>query len=80
MTAGGVTYTGKAQTPDVTVSSGGKILEADKDYTVAYKDNTDAGPATVKAVNLKKKPFTVKPKKSSAAILQKPGFLTGWSL
>lgn len=41
------TYNGKAQTPAVTVSFGGKNLAKDKDYTVAYANNTNAGTAKV---------------------------------
>ena len=40
-------YTGSAITPDVTVTLDGAVLTKDTDYTVAYKDNTDAGTATV---------------------------------
>ena len=42
-----VTYTGKAQTPDVTVKVGTKTLKKDTDYTTAYADNTKIGKATV---------------------------------
>ncbi|MBE6029085.1 MAG: hypothetical protein E7226_02910 [Clostridiales bacterium] len=41
------TYNGKAQTPAVTVSFGGKNLVKDKDYTVVYANNTNAGTAKV---------------------------------
>ena len=41
------TYTGLPVTPSVTVSVKGKTLTKDKDYAVNYKDNTDAGTATV---------------------------------
>ena len=41
------TYTGKALTPAVTVKVGTTTLKANTDYTVAYKNNTNAGTATV---------------------------------
>lgn len=36
-------YTGNAVTPDVTVKDGDRTLTAGTDYTVSYKDNTNAG-------------------------------------
>lgn len=42
-----VTYNTKAHTPEVTVAISGRTLEADKDYTVSYASNVDAGTATV---------------------------------
>ena len=42
-----VTYNGSEQKPDVTVKDGDKTLELDKDYTVAYSNNVNAGKATV---------------------------------
>ena len=43
-----VTYTGKEQKPGVTVKSkSGVVLKNGTDYTVAYKNNTNAGKATV---------------------------------
>lgn len=42
-----VTYTGTAQTPTVTVKSGNTTLKAGTDYTVAYRNNTAVGTATV---------------------------------
>ena len=48
ITVAGGTYTGKALTPVVTVKdANGKKLAAGTDYTVAYKNNTNAGTATV---------------------------------
>ena len=41
------TWTGKAITPAVTVKGGDATLTPDTDYTVAYKDNTNVGTATV---------------------------------
>ena len=45
--ASGLTYTGEALTPAVTVVSGGKTLEAGTDYETSYADNTNAGTAKV---------------------------------
>ena len=44
-----VTYNTKAHTPEVTVAISGRTLEADKDYTVSYASNVNAGtvPVTV---------------------------------
>ena len=42
-----VTYNTKAHTPEVTVAISGRTLEADKDYTVSYDSNDNAGTATV---------------------------------
>ena len=42
-----VTYNGSEQKPNVTVKDGDKTLELDKDYTVAYSNNVNAGKATV---------------------------------
>lgn len=42
-----VTYNTKAHTPEVTVAISGRTLEADKDYTVSYASNDNAGTATV---------------------------------
>lgn len=41
------TYDGTAKTPSVTVKDGDKELEAEKDYTVTYENNTNAGTAQV---------------------------------
>ena len=41
------TYTGTAIKPDVKVYHGNDLLELKKDYTVAYKSNTNVGTATV---------------------------------
>ena len=40
-------YTGKAITPELTVKRGTKVLEKDTDYTLSYKNNINAGTATV---------------------------------
>ena len=40
-------YSGKAQTPAVTITDGETALVAGTDYTLAYKNNTNAGTATV---------------------------------
>ena len=42
-----VTYNTRAHTPEVTVAISGRTLEADKDYTVSYDSNVNAGTATV---------------------------------
>lgn len=42
-----VTYNTEAYTPEVTVAISGRTLEADKDYTVSYASNVNAGTATV---------------------------------
>ena len=42
-----VTYNTKAHTPEVTVAISGRTLEADKDYTVSYAPNVNAGTVTV---------------------------------
>lgn len=42
-----VTYNTEAHTPEVTVAISGRTLEADKDYTVSYASNINAGTATV---------------------------------
>lgn len=41
------TYTGKALTPAVSVKMGNKALKKDKDYTVKYASNVNAGKAKV---------------------------------
>lgn len=40
-------YTGSAIIPDITITDGGYTLEKDKDYTLSYGDNTDAGKAKI---------------------------------
>ena len=44
---GSYVYTGAAIKPEIKVYFGDKLLEIKKDYTVAYKSNTNAGTATV---------------------------------
>ncbi len=41
------TYDGSAQTPEPTVTYGGKTLAKGTDYTLSYRNNTNAGTATV---------------------------------
>ena len=41
------TYDGKSKTPDVVVKDGSKTLTLDKDYTIEYKDNINAGTGKV---------------------------------
>lgn len=45
-----VTYNGQAQTPSVTVKDGATIIP-DTQYTVSYRNNTNAGTATVTVVS-----------------------------
>ena len=62
------TYTGTAIKPDIKVYNGETLLTIKKDYTVAYKQNTNAGTATVTVTgkgNFKgkaTKTFTINPK------------------
>ena len=42
-------YDGTAKKPAVTVKDGETVLEVDKDYTLAFKNNVNAGTATVTA-------------------------------
>lgn len=62
-------YDKKAKEPGVTVSYGGKTLTKGTDYNVSYKNNTDAGTATVivtgtgeYAENSAEKTFTITPR------------------
>lgn len=41
------TYNGKSQIQSITVKDGDKILSADTDYSIQYKNNKNAGTATV---------------------------------
>lgn len=47
VTVSDTTYNGKAQTPSVTVMNNGVALVKDTDYSLSYKDNMNAGKATV---------------------------------
>ena len=47
VSASGLVYNGKAQTPAVTVKSGSATLVEGTDYTKAYSNNTNAGTASV---------------------------------
>lgn len=47
LSASSYTYNGKAKTPSVSLSYGTKVLKKGKDYTCTYKNNTNAGKATV---------------------------------
>ncbi|MDE5778700.1 MAG: leucine-rich repeat protein [Lachnospiraceae bacterium] len=42
-----IVYDGKAKTPQVIVKAGKELLTKDVDYTVSYKNNTNAGEASV---------------------------------
>ena len=41
------TYSGSALEPNIIVTNGSDVLVKDRDYTIAYSDNTNAGTATV---------------------------------
>ena len=64
------TYTGKAITPALSVKVGGKTLTQGTHYTVSYKNNTNAGTATVTITGVQSAgytgtattTFTIKPK------------------
>ena len=62
------TYDGKAKKPEVTVKCGSKTLTKGTDYTVTYKNNKNAGKATVtikgkgNGFGTISKTFTIKPK------------------
>lgn len=64
-------YTGKAQTPSVTVKIGSKTLTKNTDYTVAYSNNTKTGKVTVTVTGTgnysgsKKVYFNIVPKKEA---------------
>ncbi len=47
LSASSYTYDGTAKKPTVTVKNGSTTLKSGTDYTVAYKNNTNAGTATV---------------------------------
>ena len=47
VTAEDVTYNGKAQEPEVTVTLAGKVLVEGTDYTASYSNNRNAGRGTV---------------------------------
>ena len=67
------TYDGSEKTPGVTVKAGSKQLTLNKDYTLAYTDNTNAGTATVTITGkgsysgTVSKSFTIKPAELSKA-------------
>ncbi|WP_028510368.1 leucine-rich repeat protein [Ruminococcus sp. NK3A76] len=70
-----VTYTGAAQTPALTVKIGTTALTANKDYTVAYSNNVNAGTAKVTITGkgsysgAVSKSFNIKPASISAAVI-----------
>lgn len=47
VSAGTLTYTGKDQTPAVTVKDGNQVLTEGVDYTLSYSNNRNAGQATI---------------------------------
>ncbi|MBQ6624122.1 MAG: Ig-like domain-containing protein [Mogibacterium sp.] len=70
-----VTYNGSAQTPNVTLRDGARILTKNTDYTVQYSANTNAGTAKATVTgkgNYKgsvEKQFTINPKSLNTATL-----------
>jgi hypothetical protein len=67
----GYTYDGNAKKPEVKVEFSGTVLTKDTDYEVSYKDNTDAGEATVTIIGIGnftgdvEETFTIKQAKNS---------------
>jgi len=49
-----ITYTGNEICPEITITDGENILVKDRDYTVAYSNNTNAGTATVTVTGIEK--------------------------
>ncbi len=78
VTAANKVYTGKALKPAVTVKLSGKTLKSGTDYSVAYKNNTKCGKATVTVTGkgdytgTKTGSFIIKPKKVAAKKLTSP--------
>lgn len=74
-------YNGKAQTPQVTVKLGGKVLKKNIDYTISYANNKNTGRASIKIRGRKNytgilaKSFYIVPKRAAKVHLksQKPG-------
>ena len=76
LSASSYTYDGSAKKPDVTVKDGDKTLVKGTDYTVSYKNNTNAGTASVTVTGKGNysgtvtKGFTIRPKTvTPAAVL-----------
>lgn len=69
------TYNGKKITPTVTVTVDGKQLQKNKDYTVTYSNNINAGTASVVVTGMNnyngtiKKSFTINKKSISSVIV-----------
>ncbi len=55
-------YTGEAITPDVTITLGETVLVKDKDYTLSYQNNVEAGEATIEITGIGSYGGTVKTK------------------
>lgn len=83
------TYTGKAQTQNITVKDGNIVLTKDTDYKVTYQNNKNAGTATLTItgqnwykgsvkmtfqINKAENPMTVKAKKLTAKASKKKVF------
>ena len=66
--AAGVTYTGGSKTPTVTVKRGTTTLKKNRDYTVSYTGNVNAGVATITVTGkgnytgITQKTFKINPK------------------
>ena len=75
---GGYTYTGKAVKPGVVVYSNDTKLKKDTDYTVSYKNNKNAGTATVTVTGAGKytgtlsKTFKINPVKLKSVTVNNP--------
>ncbi len=73
----GQTYSGNAFTPTVQVKDKDELLELDKDYTVTYSDNVNAGTASVKLSG--KGGYYAGEKTAGFTIAPKPVTITGLS-
>ena len=69
-------YNGEAQTPAVTVKDGDAVLTVDKDYTLAFENNVNAGTAKVTATgkgnykNTQEATYTIQ--KANSAVTKAP--------
>lgn len=74
-------YNGEAQAPAVTVKDGDDVLTLDKDYTLAFENNVNAGTAKVTATgkgnykNTQEATYTIQ--KANAAVTDAPKPLVG---
>ena len=73
-------YTGSAFEPDVTVKHGSKTLKSGTDYSISYKDNVNAGTASVTVQGIGEycgtitKYFTIAPAEIDSVTLSKTSF------